>query len=383
MHRFESEGFEAVLRLVAQRRSRGERVLPLHAGEPDFPTPEPIVRAAHEALDDGDTRYTPAVGKPELRSAIAAHVRRTRNVEVGPEHVVVAPGAKPVVYFALLMLTEPGDDVLYLSPAYPIYRSLARFLGVNPVAVPMRIADGAAGIDIDALEAAVTPRTRAIILNSPSNPTGAVLSAETLAEIAAIVERHDLAVISDEIYSEMVYGTTFASIASIPGMLERTVLVDGYSKTFAMTGWRLGYGVMPSEIADHFSKLMTNTLSCNVAFTQRAAIAALEMPPAVVQDMIAALRARRDLFVDGLDGIPGVACARPQGAFYAFADFRELGVDSASASLALLRDHGVAAYPGTAFGRDYDGFVRFSFGGRPDILREALHEIRAYAHALG
>jgi aspartate/methionine/tyrosine aminotransferase len=295
----------------------------------------------------------------------------------------VAPGAKPVVYFALLMLTEPGDDVLYLSPAYPIYRSLARFLGVNPVAVPMRIAGGAAGIDIDALEAAVTPRTRAIILNSPSNPTGAVLSAETLAEIAAIVERHDLAVISDEIYSEMVYGTTFASIASIPGMLERTVLVDGYSKTFAMTGWRLGYGVMPSEIADHFSKLMTNTLSCNVAFTQRAAIAALEMPPAVVQDMIAALRARRDLFVDGLDGIPGVACARPQGAFYAFADFRELGVDSASASLALLRDHGVAAYPGTAFGRDYDGFVRFSFGGRPDILREALHEIRAYAHALG
>jgi aspartate aminotransferase len=382
MFEFESEGFEAILDLVAERRRVGARVLPLHAGEPDFHTPEPIVAATKRALDDHDTRYTPAAGKPELRAAIAAHVARTRGIEVAPANVVVAPGAKPLVYFALLALTEPGDEMLYLAPAYPIYRSLARFLGLRPVAVPValdRVSEGT--IDLAALEAAVTPRTRVLILNSPSNPTGAVLTAETLAAIADVARRRDLVVVSDEIYSEMAYERPFASIASLPGMAERTVLIDGYSKTFAMTGWRLGYGVMPRELARHLATLMTNTLSCNVAFTQAGAVAALTLPPDVVAGMTAELRARRDLFVDGLNRIPGISCPRPGGAFYAFADLRGLGLGSMDAATALLREHGVAAYPGTAFGADYDGYVRFSFGGGQAVLREALVEIEAFARA--
>lgn len=371
-----SDGFERILSGVFQRRKVGKTVLPLHAGELDFNTPDVIVESAIEALRQHQTRYTPAAGIPLLRERIATHVASTRNIPVTADNVVVAPGAKPLIHFALLALCEPGDEVLYFSPAYPIYCSLIRFVGATPIGVPFDIGNGQ--IDLSLVEQNITPRTRAIIVNSPNNPTGSMLAPGALIGLAEIAKAHDLFVISDEIYSRITYTKAFRSIASLDGMPERTLIIDGFSKTFAMTGWRLGYGVMPVGLAQHFSALMLNTLSCNVAFTQYAAITALDSDTRIVDNMVESLCRRRDMVVSSLNNIPGVSCSVPDGAFYAFADVRSLGMPSLEIALALLDDYGVAVYPGSAFGGEGEGHIRLSFACSSEELRDAIERIAGF-----
>ena len=374
MHRFESEGFGTILAKVAKRRRQGATVLPLHAGELDFDTPMSIVGAAKEALDRGDTRYTPAAGKPHLREAIAAYLSRTRGVPVNADQVVVTPGAKPMVFMALQALVEAGDEVVDFSPAYPIYCFLVRFMGAVPVPVAL---DPHASLvaDVDALHAAVTDRTRLIIVNTPANPTGAVFMRTALDAIAEVALERDVTVLVDEIYSRIIYEGRFESVLAIEGMEDRCIIVDGFSKTFCMTGWRLGYGVMRSDLAARMATYMTNTLSCNVAFSQEAAVAALALEDAAIDEMVAVLARRRELVVSGLRRIPGVRCALPAGAFYVLADLTELGLSSASLAQMLLDEHGIATYPGSAFGPELEGYLRLSFGAPDGVLEQALEGI--------
>ena len=363
-------GVESAFDVLVRARAleaAGRKVIHLEIGEPDFPTPPHIVEAAKQALDAGYTHYGPPQGLPELREAIAAHVNATRGIRVGPEHVCVVPGGKPILFFPMIALLEPGDEVIYPNPGFPIYESMIRFLEAVPVPIPH-----------DPCELRITPRAKLVILNSPENPTGKVLSREALEHIAEEARRHDVMILSDEIYSRIWYGEPPLSIASLPGMLEKTILLDGFSKTYAMTGWRMGYGVMPEWLVDAVNKLMVNSNSCTATFTQRAGIAALNGPQDEVDRMVAEFARRREVFCTALDRIPGIQCEMPGGAFYAWADVRGTGFSSRDFADRLLRDAGIASLNGASFGVRGDGYIRFSYANSYENLMEAARRIDAY-----
>ena len=376
MQRIEVESAFDVLVKARALEAQGRHVIHLEIGEPDFATPRHIVEAAKAALDEGWTHYGPPQGLPELRTAIAAYISRTRSISVGPEHVCVVPGGKPILFFPMLALLEPGDEVIYPDPGFPIYRSMIRFLGAKPVPIPL-VEDRDFSFDLDRLRDSLTDRTKMLILNSPQNPTGGVISEEDVRAIARLLEDRDLVVLSDEIYSRIFYGSEAPfSIASIPGMLEKTILLDGFSKTYAMTGWRIGFGVMPEWLVDAVNKLMVNSNSCTASFTQRAAIAALDGPQAEVDHMIEEFRRRRDAFCAALNQIPGFRCRLPGGAFYAFPNISETGLSAREMMDVLLEEAGVACLNGDSFGSFGADYIRLSYANSIENLLEAAHRIK-------
>jgi aspartate/methionine/tyrosine aminotransferase len=373
-------GIESAFAVLVRARAleaQGRSIIHLEIGEPDFPTPRHIVEAAKTALDDGWTHYGPTQGLPELRAAIARYVNATRGVAVGPEHVCVVPGGKPIIFFPMLALIERGDEVIYPNPGFPIYESMIRFAGGTPVPIPL-VEERGFSFDLDVFAKSLTEKTKLIILNSPQNPTGGVIPSEDIIAIADLVRDRDVMILSDEIYSRIYFGAPPLSIASLPGMLEKTIILDGYSKTYAMTGWRMGYGVMPPFLVEAVNKLMVNSNSCTASFTQRAGIAALEGPQDDSQRMVEEFRRRRDMFVKGLNEIPGFRCAMPEGAFYAFPNISGTGMKSKDLEEGLLNDAGVAALSGTAFGAYGEGYLRFSIANSMANLEQALERIRRY-----
>lgn len=374
-------GTETAFSVLAKARAlekQGRDIIHLEIGEPDFPTPENIVEAGCRALRDGHTHYTPTAGIPELREAIAEDVSRTRGVAVDAEQVVVTPGGKPIMFFVILALIEEGDEVLLPNPAFPIYESMVNFAGGRSVFVPLRQEHGFR-FDLDKFRAGLSERTKLVILNSPANPTGGVLTAKDLAGLAEILREYpDVMVLSDEIYSRLLYSGDFASIASEPGLAptDRTIILDGFSKTYAMTGWRLGYGVMPIGLAREISKLQVNSNSCTAAATQYAGLEALTGPQDSVTQMLEEFRARRGLIVAGLNAIPGVECATPQGAFYAFPKISSTGHSASGLADRLLEEAGVACLSGTGFGHHGEGHLRFSYANSQTNIERALERIQ-------
>jgi aspartate aminotransferase len=370
-------GTETAFEVLARARAleeRGVNVIHLEIGEPDFDTPAHIVEAGVAALRSGETHYSPSAGISELRESIARFAGRRRGLTFSPEQVVVTPGGKPIMFFAILALAEKGDEVIYPDPGFPIYESMIRFVGATPVPLPLREQNGFR-LDVDELASKITPRTRLLILNSPQNPTGSVLQYSELAGIAELAVRHDLVVLSDEIYSEILYEGTHISIATFPGMAERTIILDGFSKTYAMTGWRLGYGIMPVELAPHITRLVTNSVSCTATAVQRAGIAALEGPQDDVRRMVEEFRRRRQVIVDGLNQIPRLRCATPAGAFYAFPYVGDVGMDCRAFADYLLTEAGVATLAGTSFGAHGEGYLRLSYANSIPNLQTALERI--------
>jgi aspartate/methionine/tyrosine aminotransferase len=373
-------GVEGAFKVLARARAleaQGRDVIHLELGEPDFDTAPHIVEAAKRALDEGFTRYAPTPGLPELRQAIAAHVSRTRGINVGPERVSVVPGGKPMIFFPMLALIEPGDEVIYPDPGFPIYESMINFLGATPVPIPL-LETHAFSFDLNLLRDNLSARTKMLILNSPHNPTGGVIPAADIQAIAEMVRDRDLMVLSDEIYSQIYFDAPPLSIARIPGMLEKTIILDGFSKTYAMTGWRMGYGVMPEWMVEAVTKLMVNSNSCTATFTQRAGIAALTGPANETAKMVAEFRRRRDAFCAGLNALPGFRCNLPGGAFYAFPDITGTGWSSDALADALLEKAGVACLSGTAFGRFGEGYLRFSIANSYEKLMEAAGRIKDF-----
>ena len=373
-------GTETAFEVLARAReleAQGKHVVHLEIGEPDFDTPQHIVDAGVAALKDGFTHYGPSAGLPEVRQVIIDEVNRTRGLNLGPHHVVVTPGAKPILFFTALAAIETGDEVIYPDPGFPIYESVISFVGANPVAIPLRESNDFQ-MDIDELKRLITPRTKMIIINSPGNPTGGVLSHDQLAAIAELAVKHDLWVLSDEIYGRIVYEDQHESITQFDGLVERTIILDGLSKAYAMTGWRLGYGVMPNDLAFLVSRLMTNSNSCTASFSQRAIIAALQGTQKPTDDMVAEFRRRRDMLVAELNSIPGFSCRNPRGAFYAFPNITGTGRKSRELAEKLLEDAGVAVLSGTAFGEHGEGYLRLSYANSPENLREAVRRIREY-----
>ncbi len=372
-------GVETAFDVLVQARrleAEGRSVVHLEIGEPDFDTPRHIVEAAHRALDEGWTHYGPTQGYPDLREAIASYICRTRGVPVGAQNVAVVPGGKPIIFFALLALIEPGDEVIYPNPGFPIYESMIRYAGGVPVPMPLVESRGFS-FDLDLLREKIGAKTKVLILNSPQNPTGGIIPAEDVEAIAGLVRDRDMMVLSDEIYSRIVYDAPAVSIATFPGMLEKTIVLDGFSKTYAMTGWRIGYGVMPEWLVDAVNKLMVNSNSCTASFTQRAAVAALTGPQDAVNRMVAEFRRRRDAFCAGLNTLPGFRCALPGGAFYAYANIEGTGIPAKQLADRLLHSAGVACLSGTAFGMYGDGYLRFSYANSYENLMEAVERIRA------
>jgi aspartate aminotransferase len=372
---------ESAFRVLARARAleaEGRDIVHLEIGDPDFATSEHVIEAACRALWDGATHYAPPPGIPALREAIAEQIGERRHLSISPEQVVVTPGAKPALFFALLALAEPGTEVLYPDPGFPIYRSVIGFCGADPVAYPLR-EELRFSFRLEDVRARITPRTRAIILNSPHNPTGGVIPREDLAALADLCVAHEIVAISDEIYEFMDYDGTFASIAEMPGMspAERTVIVHGFSKTHAMTGWRLGYGVMPAPMADKMALLMVNSNSCTATATQMAGVAALRGPWEPVQAMLDAFAERRQVLVEGLNAIPKLRCAMPGGAFYAFPNIRGTGMASAELETYLLEEGGVATLAGTGFGEEGEGYLRLSYANSVERLRIALERIES------
>src|SRR4051795_13079987 len=329
--RMERIGVETAFEVLVRARAleaQGRSIIHLEIGEPDFDTPQHIKEAAKKALDEGWTHYGPTQGQPELREAIAAHISRTRGIKVGPQHVSVVPGGKPIIFFPMLALLEPGDEVIYPNPGFPIYESMIHFLGAKAVPMPLEESRGFS-FDLDLFRDRLSDRTKMIILNSPQNPTGGVIPHDDLRAMAEMLRERDVIVLSDEIYSRIYYGDEApTSIASFPGMLEKTIILDGFSKTYAMTGWRMGYGVMPTWLVEAVNKLMVNSNSCTASFTQRAGIAALTGPRGEVDAMVAEFRRRRDAIVAGLNQVPGFRCPTPGGAFYAFPNVMATGMSS-------------------------------------------------------
>ena len=375
-------GVESAFDVLVRARAleaQGRSMIHLEIGEPDFPTPSHIVEAAKRALDEGWTHYGPTQGLPELRESIARHVSETRGIAVGPERVCVVPGGKPILFFPILALLEPGDEAIYPNPGFPIYESMIRFTGATPVPMPLEESRGFS-FDLDLFRSRLTDRTRLVILNSPQNPTGGVIPPEDVAALAEMLRERDVIVLSDEIYSRIHYGSAPpVSIASFPGMLEKTIILDGFSKTYAMTGWRMGYGVLPPFLVEAVNKLMVNSNSCTASFTQRAGIAALEGPQDGVTAMVAEFRRRRDAFCEALNRVPGFRCALPGGAFYAFANVTGTGMPSKELADLLLREAGVACLDGDCFGQYGQGYIRFSYANSLANLMEAAARIQKAA----
>jgi aspartate/methionine/tyrosine aminotransferase len=376
-------GTETAFEVLAKARAleaQGRSIVHLEIGEPDFDTPAAIRDAAVRALQEGFTHYGPSAGLTEVRDAIAAHIAKDRGLAVTGDQVVVTPGGKPVITFSILATVDPGDEVIVPNPGFPIYESVVRFAGAKPVPVVLReerqFRFGAAD-----LEALLTPKTKMVVLNSPHNPTGSVLSPKDLDEIGALLRDRDIWVLSDEIYSKILYEGEHQSIATRPGMAEKTIILDGFSKTYAMTGWRLGYGVMPPALVKHVARLATNVYSHATSFVQRVAPTALGGKQDEVVAMVAEFRRRREAIVEGLNAIPGITCAKPAGAFYVFPNVRGLGMKSAEMETALLQEAGIAALSGTAFGAHGEGYVRFSYANSIENIREGLRRFEAFVQS--
>jgi len=371
-------GTESAFEVLARARAlekQGRNVIHLEIGEPDFPTPPHVVEAGKQALDEGWTKYGPTPGFPEFREAIAAYVSRTRGVKVSGENVCVVPGGKPIMFFSMIALLEVGDEVIFPDPGFPIYESVIRFLGATPVPIPLVESRGFS-FDLDTLRDRLSKKTKMVILVSPANPTGGVIPKEDLARMADMFRDRDIMVLSDEIYSRIWYETEPSSIASFDGMLEKTIILDGFSKTYSMTGWRLGYGVMPLWMADAVTKLMVNSNSCTASFTQRAGMAALSGPQDCVTAMVTEFRKRRDVIVKGLNEIPGFQCSVPPGAFYAFPNVSGTGISSKELADYLLNEAGVACLNGAAFGEHGNGYLRFSYANSLGNILEAIERIK-------
>jgi aspartate/methionine/tyrosine aminotransferase len=366
--------FEVLVRARALE-AQGRDIIHLEIGEPDFDTPRHIVEAAKTALDQGWTHYGPTQGLPELRDVIAKYISATRSIRVGAEHVCVVPGGKPIIFFPMIALLEPGDEVIYPNPGFPIYESMINFLGAKPVPMPLNEERGFS-LDLNLFRESLSPRTKLIVLNSPQNPTGGVIPAEDIRAIADLIRDRDVMVLSDEIYSRIYFDDPPLSIASLPGMLEKTIILDGFSKTYAMTGWRMGYGVMPTWLVDAVNKLMVNSNSCTASFTQRAGLAAITGPQDCVTTMVAEFRRRRDAICAGLSAIPGFHCPIPGGAFYAFANIKGTGMDSKELADYLLYEAGVSCLDGGAFGEFGKGYIRFSYANSMANLMEAVARIQ-------
>ena len=368
--------FEVLVRARALE-AQGKNVVHLEIGEPDFDTPPHIVEAGARALKGGATHYGPSAGIPELRAAIAEDSTRWRGVRATPEMVVVTPGAKPIMFFMILALVDEGDDVLYPNPGFPIYESMIRYIGGNPVPVRL-LEEKAFGLDVDQLCSKVGPRTRLIILNYPHNPTGGTISDSGLRAIADVAAKYGVPVLSDEIYGRILYDGEHRSIAAMPGMEPLAIVLDGFSKTYAMTGWRLGYGIMPAPMAQVVAKLQTNSTSCTATFSQMAAVEAVKGDQSSVERMVAEFHRRRDVIVDGLREIRGFSCVRPKGAFYVFPNITGTGFSSRTLADRLLDEAGVACLSGTAFGEFGEGHLRFSYATSMENIQEALRRIKGW-----
>ena len=368
-------GTETAFEVLARARAleaQGRKIIHLEIGEPDFETPRNIREAAKKALDDGYTHYGPAAGLPEARKAVAEYVAKTRGIHVKPEETILVPGGKPVIFFTILALIDAGDEVIYPNPGFPIYESMINYVGGKAVPLPIREENG---FDFDPaeFERLLTSKTKLVILNSPANPTGGVMAEATMDRVAAALKRYpDAMVLTDEIYSRVIYKGKHRSIMSLPGMKERCILLDGFSKTWAMTGWRLGYGVGPKWLIDAMAKLATNDHSCVASFAQIAAIEALQGPQDAVTAMVAEFKRRRDVIVKGLNQLPGFTCLTPDASFYVFPSIKGTGMKSKALADALLDQAGVACLPGTSFGSFGEGYLRFSYANSVENIEKAL-----------
>ncbi|MFN8091073.1 MAG: pyridoxal phosphate-dependent aminotransferase [Vicinamibacteria bacterium] len=368
--------FEVLVRARALE-AQGRNVVHLEIGEPDFDTPSHITDAAVAALKSGVTHYGPSAGLPDLRQAVAEESTARRGVKATPEMVVVTPGGKPIMFYVILALVDPGDEVLYPNPGFPIYESMIRFIGGVPVPVRL-LEEKAYALDVDQLVSKITAKTKLIILNYPHNPTGGIIPESGLRAVADAAARHGIPVLADEIYSRILYDGKHVSIAAMPGMEPHAIVLDGFSKTYAMTGWRLGYGIMPAPLAQVVAKLQTNAVSCTASFTQLAGVQALRGDQSSVDTMVAEFRRRRDAIVDGLRQIPGFKCPRPKGAFYVFPNIAGTGFSAKALADRLLDEAGVACLSGTAFGEWGEGHLRFSYANSLDNIQEALRRIRGW-----
>jgi aspartate aminotransferase len=355
--------------------AQGRDIAHMEIGDLSFDTPKNICDAAIQAIRDGHTHYGPSAGYPKLREAIAEYISKTRKIDVNINEIVVTPGAKPIMFFGIMACVNEGDEVIYPNPGFPIYESVINFVGAKPVPVPL-LEEVDFRFDIQKLIDSVTPKTRMIIINSPHNPTGGMLLKSDLEIIADLAIKNDIIVLSDEVYSQILYDNAkHESIASLPGMKERTIIIEGFSKTYAMTGWRLGYGVMPAELASHITKLMVNSNSCTAGIIQMAGLEALKGPQDSVGKMVAELKRRRDTIVDGLNAIEGISCKRPLGAFYVFPNVTKVPMDFKKLPDYLLYDHGVATLSGTAFGEYGKGYLRLSYAGSMEAIKKALERM--------
>jgi len=375
MSRLGTESAFNVLAKAKALEAQGKNIIHLEIGQPDFKTPYHICEAAFKAMQQGYTGYGPAAGLLEFRQAIANYISETRQIEVDPDEISVTPGAKPIIFFSILACVDEGDEVIYPDPGFPIYESVINFIGAKPVPLPL-LEEVDFRFRIEDLERIISDKTKLMIINSPQNPTGGVLTRGDLEAIAELAIKHDVIVVSDEVYCKILYEGKHDSLINIPGMKERTILIDGHSKTYAMTGWRLGYGVMPKTLSEAVNQLMINSNSCTCSFTQVAGIAALTGPQDSVAEMVAEFKRRRDTIVDGLNAIKGISCKRPLGSFYVFPNVTKINMHCDDLSDYLMQEAGVAVLPGTAFGRYGEGYLRLSYANSLENIKEALVRIQ-------
>lgn len=377
MSRLGTESAFDVLVQARELEARGKEIIHLEIGEPDFSTPPNVVEAAARALREGWTHYGPPAGLPQLREAVAGEIAQRLGITVDPGEVVITPGGKPIMFFTILALVERDDEVLYPNPGFPIYESLIRFVGGKAVPYGLR-EDRDFDVDVGEVLEKITGHTRLIILNSPHNPTGGMMSHAELARLAQALAGREIFVLSDEIYSRLIYEGEHASLAQFPGMRERTIILNGFSKTYAMTGWRLGYGVMRADLARQITLLMTNSNSCTASFSQIAGVEALHGPQDSVDRMREEFRRRRAVIVEGLNRLPGFSCRQPHGAFYVFPNIKQTGKPARALAEALLNEAGVACLGGTAFGAWGEGYLRFSFANSVENIQKALERIESW-----
>ena len=380
MNRLGTETAFEVLAKAQKLEAQGKNIIHLEIGEPDFNTPSNITFAGRQALTDGFTSYNPSPGYNDLREVIAEEVSKTRNISVKSDNVVVTPGGKPIMFFVMMAMIESGDEVLYPNPGFPIYESMIEFCGGK--AVPMQLHENRDfNIDVEEVRSQVTANTKLMIINSPNNPCGSVISDSDLEKLANIAEENDITVLSDEIYIRFLYQGIHKSIASFPRMMDRTIILDGFSKTYSMTGWRIGYGIFPNDLVEPISRLVTNSVSCTASFTQMAAIEAIKGSQAEPNNMVQEFKKRRDLVVNGLNDIPGIKSAVPQGAFYAFPNIKGTGLTSSDFANKILQEAGVAVLAGESFGKFGAGYIRISFANSTENLIEAMNRIKTFLNS--
>lgn len=377
-------GSETAFEMLAKAKvleAQGREIIHLEIGEPDFPTLSNVIEKGTESMLAGMTKYTPSPGILEARRAIADYIGRTRGYSVDPDEVVMTAGGKPIMFYSILAVVNPGDEVIYPNPGFPIYESVINFSGGIPIPIPLR-EENEFRMDIDELKTLITDKTKMIIINSPQNPTGGMLTEGDLKEIAEIIRDRNIVILSDEIYENIVYADKAVSITSFPGMREKTIILNGFSKTYAMTGWRAGYGVMPKEIAAHITKLVVNSTSCLAGFTQMSCIEALTGPQDEVKRRVEQFRLRRDIIVEGLNAIPGVKCHKPNGTFYVFPNIKQFGKSSREMADFLLNEAGVATLGGSSFGKYGEGYLRISYANSVDNIKKAVECIEKALYKL-